>query len=605
MRLSRYSLLMGALLSVSLPISSVLVQPINGGKVLISKPLDSFFCEPFTPLNNTVMPTVLMGEIVTDSLPNSVCAQDLLGRGLSVTQGTQGMEPTVDEKMPPAPILTNELPTLGTTDSDGWRVKVQPYVTVPINTYGSATARGRTVDYHLSLGELLDALRVTGSARIEAWNGRLGLIFDGYYTSLRNVVNLQQTAVREPNFIDSLNWLLGRNANGKIQAIANGLDQTIAEADKVKEIQNEQALQRIRDKTSELRANIQQKAEQLGDLETQIDTVGESLTEERGTVQATVKDFQVALRELATLEQNKTEDHPQENNKLRTISDFERQKIRESIEIQDLRRINHNLEELRRDPSLGQRVGDFREFKDKLNTIQDSLANLQEKLATLPESEPVQRLKEQTQSTQAAIAQVEQRLQQVQDFAENRDLQQLNANSESNLQFNQGIYDFAVSYHIGEPASYELPEKSSGRPFPLLWFQPYAGIRLNSINLSIDETFIVQLSSTLLNTTQVFQQNFSQGKTWVEPLLGGKLGLQISDPMTLWIRGDASGFGLAGQTDMSWNLIFGADWWVNRSTSLQLAYRFYGINYQNGSGDSAFGFVENFNGPYLGATLHF
>jgi opacity protein-like surface antigen len=71
----------------------------------------------------------------------------------------------------------------------------------------------------------------------------------------------------------------------------------------------------------------------------------------------------------------------------------------------------------------------------------------------------------------------------------------------------------------------------------------------------------------------------------------------VSDPITLWIRGDASGFGLAGDTDLSWNLLFGVDWWVNRQISLQFAYRFYGIEYKNGSGDNAFGFTENFNGP--------
>jgi opacity protein-like surface antigen len=88
-------------------------------------------------------------------------------------------------------------------------------------------------------------------------------------------------------------------------------------------------------------------------------------------------------------------------------------------------------------------------------------------------------------------------------------------------------------------------------------------------------------------------------------MLGGKLGLQLSDLWTLWLRGDVSGFGLAGQTDLSWNLFFGVDWWVRKNLSLQAAYRFYSIEYKNGTGENAFGFSENFNGPFLSATLHF
>ena len=88
-------------------------------------------------------------------------------------------------------------------------------------------------------------------------------------------------------------------------------------------------------------------------------------------------------------------------------------------------------------------------------------------------------------------------------------------------------------------------------------------------------------------------------------MVGGKLGLQISDPITLWVRGDASGFGMAGDTDLSWNLLAGMDWWVNRTISLQLGYRFYEINYKNGSGNNAFGFEQNLNGPYIAATFYF
>ena len=67
----------------------------------------------------------------------------------------------------------------------------------------------------------------------------------------------------------------------------------------------------------------------------------------------------------------------------------------------------------------------------------------------------------------------------------------------------------------------------------------------------------------------------------------------------------ASGFGMAGDTDLSWNLLVRMDWWVNSTTSLQLGYRFYEINYKNGTGKNTFGFEQNLNGPFIAATFHF
>ena len=128
-------------------------------------------------------------------------------------------------------------------------------------------------------------------------------------------------------------------------------------------------------------------------------------------------------------------------------------------------------------------------------------------------------------------------------------------------------------------------------------------MRLNTVNASLDElTINVRDNSASLPLDRV---KTSQGRTWFEPMLGGKLGIQVSEPIAFWLRGDASGFGIAGDTDLSWNLLAGIDWWVGEQISLQLGYRFYEINYGNGSGNSEFAFKENFNGPFLAATFNF
>lgn len=665
-------LLIWTLLGLSFPVPSVLAEAIDDGKAIAPVTVAPSFCEGFTPLTNRVAPLVFEGETRSEELPDSACAKDLAGVGSPVLAASPPTEPT-----PAATPNAPENPAPQGQEDRGWQIKFQPYATIPINTYGTATARGRTVNYHLDLGEVLQSLRVTGSARVEAWNGRFGLIFDGYYASLRNVINLQKTRVREPNFINSLNWLLSRDANQRIQKALNGLEGISQSVDRIQGLKEEGSFQEAGNKIRALRQDIALKTEQLSqlpeaaqelrnqirqevalreeqlqELETAIDNARQRFQQEIVPKIEQAQELKTTLAEIRQEVRQEVERKAERLNefkqaldslqgqlaerqntlqemvvKIQTLPEVDIGEIRDNIDIRDLRDLEKKIAELPRDPAFSDRLGNLKDFQEKLSQIQEALARGQEKiqelrglkdseplqqlqaklqeLRELKDSEPLQRLEQEIQNARESLEQLEQTMQQVQEFADNRQLQQLEADSETNLQFDQGIYDFAVSYHIGAPISHELPEKPSNRSFPLIWFQPYAGLRLNSISIDIEQTLTVQLSSPLVNFSQTFQQTFSQGRTWFEPLLGGKFGVQVSDPITLWIRGDASGFGLAGDTDLSWNLLFGVDCWVNRQISLQFAYRFYGIEYKNGSGDNAFGFTQNFNGPFLAATFHF
>ncbi|MFM6326002.1 MAG: chromosome partitioning protein ParA, partial [Microcystis panniformis] len=647
-------LLIWTLLGLSFPVPSVLAEAIDDGKAIAPLTVAPSFCEGFTPLTNRVAPLVFEGETRTEELPDSACAKDLAGVGAPVLPASPPTEPT-----PAATPNAPENPAPQGQEDRGWQIKFQPYATIPINTYGTATARGRTVNYHLDLGEVLQSLRVTGSARVEAWNGRFGLIFDGYYASLRNVINLQKTRVREPNFINSLNWLLSQDANQRIQKAINGLEGISQSVDRIQGLKEEGSFQEAGDKIRALRQDIALKTEQLSqlpaaaqelrdqirqevalreeqlqELETAIDNARQRFQQEIVPKIEQAQELKTTLAEIRQEVRQEVERKAERLNefkqaldslqgqlaerqntlqemvvKIQTLPEVDIGEIRDNIDIRDLRDLEKKIAELPRDPAFSDRLGNLKDFQEKLSQIQEALARGQEKiqelrglkdseplqqlqaklqeLRELKDSEPLQRLEQEIQNARESLEQLEQTMQQVQEFADNRQLQQLEADSETNLQFDQGIYDFAVSYHIGTPISHELPEKPSNRSFPLIWFQPYAGLRLNSISIDIEETLTVQLSSPLVNFSQTFQQTFSQGRTWFEPLLGGKFGVQVSDPITLWIRGDASGFGLAGDTDLSWNLLFGVDWWVNRQISLQFAYRFYGIEYKNGSGDNA------------------
>ena len=722
-------LLIWTLFGLSFPVPSVLAEAIDEGKAIAPVTVAPSFCEGFTPLTNRVAPLVFEGETRTEELSDSACAKDLAGVGAPVLPASPLTEPT-----PAATPIAPENSAPQGQEDRGWQIKFQPYATIPISTYGTATARGRTVSYHLDLGEVLQSLRVTGSARVEAWNGRFGLIFDGYYASLRNVIDRQKTRVRQPNFIDSLNWLLSRDASQRIQKAINGLEGISQSVDRIQGLKEEGSFQEAGDKIRALRQDIALKTEQLSQLPAAAEEVRDQIRQEVALREEQLQELETAIsnarqrfqqeivpkieqaQELKTTLAEIRQEVRQEVErkaerlnefkqaldslqgqlaerqntlqemvvKIQTLPDVDIGEIRDNIDIRDLRDLEKKIAELPRDPAFSDRLGNLKDFQEKLSQIQEALARGQEKiqelrglkdseplqqlqakiqelrelkdseplqqlqgkieelrqtkdseilqqlqakvqelqqlkdseplqqlqaklqeLRGLKDSEPLQRLEQEIQNARESLEQLEQTMQQVQEFADNRQLQQLEADSETNLQFDQGIYDFAVSYHIGAPISHELPEKPSNRSFPLIWFQPYAGLRLNSISIDIEQTLTVQLSSPLVNFSQTFQQTFSQGRTWFEPLLGGKFGVQVSDPITLWIRGDASGFGLAGDTDLSWNLLFGVDCWVNRQISLQFAYRFYGIEYKNGSGDNAFGFTQNFNGPFLAATFHF
>jgi hypothetical protein len=321
-------------------------------------------CNSFVPLTNTIPPTVSEPETATPDLADSSCAKDLLATQTPLVQTN-----STEETTPATP--TEITPETEAEDQDGWQFNLQPYATIPVSTYGQVEIKGRTVNYSVGLGELLQVLRVTASGRVEAWKGNFGLIFDGYYASI--------------------------GGTGLIESSRPRVDATL----------------------------------------------------------------------------------------------------------------------------------------------------------------------------------------------------------ESNLTFDQGIYDFAVSYHIGDRQITSNSEELDPEYFPRVWLRPYAGTRLNDLKSTINTTL------TFPRLDRSFSESFSAGRTWFEPLFGGTVGVQISEPVTLWLRGDASGFGLAGDTNMSWNVIFGADWWVTPHIALKFAYRFYEINYGNGSGDNAFRFEENFNGPYLGATFRF
>lgn len=329
-------------------------------------------CAILQPLTGAIAPVTVGKEKEQVLKPISNCATDLLKEAnsdqpsnlpLIVGQDTQEYNPQIEEQPSDNAVKLDE--------SSNWHFKLQPYATIPVTTYGNNTVKGREVDYHLNLGDLIDYLNFVGSVRFETWKSNFGFIFDSFYTSL------------------------------------SGTGET----------------------------------------------------------------------------------------------EFTR----------------------------------------------------------LPRGGGI----------------------------------------ESTLKYNQGIYDLAFSYHFGDPAPFSRPDQPSNKSFPQVWFEPIIGARINYLNATVEDTQI-----TIANR-EIELEDREANRTWVQAMVGAKFGVQVSDPVTLWLRGDIAGFDWGGDTDMSWNIFAGADWWVSRTISLQFAYRFYGIEYGNGSGNNEFVFQQKLNGPMLSATFHF
>jgi predicted porin len=160
----------------------------------------------------------------------------------------------------------------------------------------------------------------------------------------------------------------------------------------------------------------------------------------------------------------------------------------------------------------------------------------------------------------------------------------------ASVDVSQGIYDLAVRYRFGEP------EAAVGTPgqFSLI---PYAGIRV------IDAQMDVAAQVDLGNILSVQRQgNF--GRTWAQPLLGTQASLFLSPRLRAFARADIGGFGLGGAKDLSGNAQIGLGYAVGNSTDLNISWRYFGLDYNNGDNPDS-GFSSYQNGLEIGLKFFF
>lgn len=92
------------------------------------------------------------------------------------------------------------------------------------------------------------------------------------------------------------------------------------------------------------------------------------------------------------------------------------------------------------------------------------------------------------------------------------------------------------------------------------------------------------------------------GQNWIDPIIGGRLGWDLTKHFVFTFRGDVGGFGLG--SEFQWNIEAGIGYRLSNITFVA-AYRIWYADYENGSGENLFIYDMTVSGPGLAMVIHF
>jgi hypothetical protein len=391
------------------------------------------------------------------------------------------------------------------------------------------------------------------------------------------------------------------NAIGSIDRLEDRVQQ------RVTEIQTFAAqLQNLREETRELLATLPLEEIDRRDLAKialgGLDKIKEIEGDrDRSTLENIIDRMETAQDKLEAVRALQTEIQTRIAN-LRSREDLGalQKKLAETREkVGQVREVIANLEKIK-DSHLGEIIQILQDSnaKENLMQLQETLAKLQSLKNNANFADALQDLAKLDQ----ILANEEQVIAAIQAELYGAGQRDLTIDTNTELSVSETTVDLAISYHFGD-ARPVYGSGSQSRSYPQWWFEPYIGARLINLSFALDQTTNYRYDSSLVSLGGQFQINETASRTWINPLVGGKLGVQLTDALALWLRGDVSGFDLSGEADWNWNAILGLDYYVRENVAIQLGYKFYSLKYGQGSDDDGFDFSLNLNGPYLGLTL--
>ncbi len=88
---------------------------------------------------------------------------------------------------------------------------------------------------------------------------------------------------------------------------------------------------------------------------------------------------------------------------------------------------------------------------------------------------------------------------------------------------------------------------------------------------------------------------------WIDPIVGARLGADVSEKLSLVLAGNVGGFGIGSASKFSWETLFFARYRLGEHWGLAAGYR--ALGYEHDSGDLVLDLIQH--GPVLGATYSF
>lgn len=184
------------------------------------------------------------------------------------------------------------------------------------------------------------------------------------------------------------------------------------------------------------------------------------------------------------------------------------------------------------------------------------------------------------------------------DFSESRGVF-VNGEVEADVTFDAAWLELFAGYRL-----FDRPLDPAANPARRLTLDAFVGGRFTAIE--VDATLTATGTVTLPDGEVITvgqSRERSQSESWMEPFVGARLGIDLSEHWHLNLRADAGGFGVSG-SDFSWQTIalVGYRWHMEKwNLGLFTGYRAVGQDYSDGD----FGWNAVTHGPLLGAEASF
>jgi len=150
--------------------------------------------------------------------------------------------------------------------------------------------------------------------------------------------------------------------------------------------------------------------------------------------------------------------------------------------------------------------------------------------------------------------------------------------------------DVAGSYRVVD-AFIGKGDDAAARKYPRLIVEPLAGLRLVYLHQEVK-----------LNPGPAAVKDST---TYVEPFVGGRVAVDVTEHLSVGVRGDIGGFGVGEASEKTWTLMPGVVWRISDLISLNAAYRITAIDFQQDRGTDTFANDTTLKGPVIGLGIHF